>query len=251
MLLDLRGKLVLSDSTTVNARTIMVAEIEALLDAVPGFGVTFDDYRRAVLEENCLNKATLGARVKSAMYLRRLYRLDFSDAVYCVFHMLWARSKEARPLLALQQTWIADRLVRASADYFVSLKHGDEVTPEKTSAWMKSHCGDCYSDASLRSIGRNLNSCWCQAGFVEGVSKRTRRNAVVMPENVVFAMYLGYLDGKDGAGLFETRMAALLDVSGVQMIALAETAARQGLIKFKHIADVMEIGFEPLTGALS
>jgi len=229
----------------------MVAEIEALLDAVPGYGEPFDDYQRAIVDENCVNKPTLGSRKDAVNRLRRLYGLDFADPVYCVFHKLWARSKEARPLLALQRTWITDQLVRASADYFVQLKMGDEVTPEKTSAWVKSHYGTYYSDASVRSIGRSLNSCWYQAGFVEGVSSRTRRNAVVTPENVVFAMYLGYLDGKDGAGLFETKMAALLDVSGVQMITLAETAARQGLIKFKHIADVMEIGFEPLTGALS
>lgn len=243
--------LILSDSTTVSARTIMVAELEALLDAVPGFGVTFDEYQRAILEDNCVNKPTLGSRKDAVNRLRRLYGLDFSDQVYCVFHKLWSRSKEARPLLALQRTWITDQLVRASADYFLSLKPGDEVTPEKTSTWVKSHYGNYYSDASVRSIGRSLNSCWYQAGFVEGVSQRTRRNAVVTAENVAFAMYLGYLDGKDGAGLFETRMTALLDISGTQMITLAEVAARQGLIKFKHIADVMEIGFEPLIGGLS
>ena len=243
-------RLILSESTTVSARTIMVAEIEALLDAAPQFGVPFDDYQRAIMEENCVSKPTLGSRKDAVNRLRRLYGLDFSDPVYCVFHKLWSRSKETHPLLALQRTWITDQLVRASADYFLTLKPGDEVTPEKTAAWVKARYGNYYSDASVRSIGRSLNSCWYQAGFVEGVSKRARRNAVVMPENVVFAMFLGYLDGKDGAGLFETRMASLLDVSGIQMITLAESAARQGLIKFKHIADVMEIGFEPLTGAL-
>lgn len=240
-------KLILSNSTTVSARTIMVAEIEALLDAVPRFGVPFDDYQRAILDENCVNKPTLGSRKDAVFRLRRLYGLDFSDPVYCVFHKLWSRSKASRPLLALQRTWLTDRIIRDSADFFISLNPGEEVTPEKTSLWVKSHYGDYYSDASVRSIGRSLNSCWHQAGFVDGIYKRTRCNAVVTPENVVFAMYLGYLDGKDGAGLFETKMTSILDISRIQLIALVESAACQGLIKFKHIAEVMEIGFEPLS----
>ena len=94
----------------------MVAEIEALLDAVPQFGVPFDDYQRAIMEENCVSKQALGSRKDAVNRLRRHYGLDFSDPVYCVFHKLWSRSKEAHPLLALQRTWITDQLVRASAD---------------------------------------------------------------------------------------------------------------------------------------
>ncbi len=240
--------LALSNKMTLNAMTIMAVELETLLDAVPSPEASCADYEKAIIEGNCLGRATLSARKKGAMYLKRLYGLDPADEMFRVFHRLWSVKKEARPLLALQRAWVGDSLVRDSSEYFLKLNPGDAITPEATAKWLREKRGDRHSEANARTIARNLNSSWHQAGFVAGVISRSRKRPLATPENMVFALYLSHLDGCSGISLFETPMSALLDISVEAMLPLAAAAGRMGLIGFRRIADVIEVGFDTLKG---
>ncbi len=237
-----------SDKMTLNAMTIMAGELEALLDAVPSLDAAYKDFERAIVEGNCLGRATLSARKKGAMYLKRLYGLDPADEMFRVFRKLWAAKREARPLLALQRAWVGDSLVRDSAEYFLKLNPGDAITTEATAKWLREKRGDRHSEANARTIARNLNSSWHQAGFVNGIAARSRKRPLATPENMVFALYLSHLDGCSGISLFETQMSALLDIPVEAMLPLAAAAGRMGLIGFRRIADVIEVGFDTLKG---
>ena len=236
--------LVLSDKMTLNAMTIMAEELGTLFESVPSLSAGIEDFSRAILDDNCLARATFSARKKAMMYLKRLYLLDPSQPLYRLFRRLWTTRPDARPLLALQFAWVNDSLVRDSAEYFLSLHPGDSITPEATAEWLRLKRGDRHSEKCARSISRNLNSSWYQAGFIDGIATRTRKAVVPQVENVVFALYLGVESGLSGHSLFTSPMAALLDSSESSLVALAEIAARQGLLRFKHIGDVMEVSFD-------
>ena len=240
--------LALSDKMTLNAMTIMAVELELLLDAVPSPEAAYEDYEKAIIEGNCLGRATLSARKKGAMYLKRLYGLDPADEMFRVFHRLWSAKKEAHPLLALQRAWVGDSIVRDSAEYFLQLNPGDAITPEATAKWLREKRGERHSEANARTIARNLNSSWYQAGFVAGTTSRSRKRPLATTENMVFALYLSHLDGRSGISLFETPMSALLDIPVEAMLPLAAAAGRMGLIEFRRIANVIEISFHELTG---
>ncbi len=62
------------------SRTLMLQELMSVLDLVP-YGTASSIYRKAILEQNILAKATDSTRHKSLRHLRELYGLDESIPV--------------------------------------------------------------------------------------------------------------------------------------------------------------------------
>lgn len=234
----------LKESTNLGGRTIMLSELTDLLNAVPKQGATMVEYASAIMEENCLGKPTMAARTEARKRLVNVYSLDFSDPVFRMFHKLWSRNTACRQLLGFQYAWVNDAMLRDSCRYFLPMPPGTSITPQGTSAWVHETYPEKYSEKSVRSVGRSLNSSWYQGGYIEGIHGRTRKAVVPQSENIVFALYLGMELGLSGHGLFTSPMMGLLDSSESALIALAEQAARQGLLRFKHIGDVMEVSFD-------
>lgn len=238
----------LGTGTNMGGRTIMLDDLTSLLVAVPLAGVSLADYERAVVEENCLAKPTLAARNETWKRLRKVYKLDFADPLYRLFHTLWALNPTCRPLLGFQYAWVYDSVIRDSCRHFLPMPVGAEITPQGTSKWVHETYPDKYSEASVKSVGRSINSSWYQGGYVEGIHDRVRKAVVPQAENVAFALYVGLGTGLAGTGLFQSPMMELLDAPESALIALAEQAARQGILRFKHIGDVIEVAFDNMGG---
>ncbi len=228
----------------------MLDELTSLLTAVPQPGVAKEDYAHAILNDNCLGKPTVAARHEARKRLLKVYSLDFQDPVYCMFHSLWSRNPMCRALLGFQYAWVNDAMLRNSCKHFLPMAAGTVVTPLQTSAWVEETYPGKYSEKSVKSVGRSLNSSWYQGGYIDGVHDRTRKLVMPQVENVAFALYLGLELGLAGTGLFSSPMASLLDSSEVALVVMAELAARQGLLRFKHIGDVVEVAFDQV-GAVS
>ena len=241
----LGGQSFLRSGITMNARTLMLEELSDLLQAVPDQDAPEATYGAAVLEDNCTGRKTLSARQKTWMYLKRLYRCDPRDSLFSAFRMLWDAAPESRPLLAFQMAWTADPSLRKSTEFFLPLADGAEISSESTAAWVRA-AYPSLSPPAAASTARNLNSTWQQAGFIEGSSVRRRRRAAHLPENAAFALWLGAKSGLSGSLLFETPMCALLDRPPSDIIALAEVAARRGLIGLNRIDTVIEVSFPHL-----
>ena len=228
----------------------MLDELSALLSSVPHTRATQDEYAEAIVEENCLGKPTVAARHEARKRLLKVYSLDFQDPVYCMFHSLWSRNPMCRALLGFQYAWVNDAMLRDSCKHFLPMAAGTVVTPQQTSAWVAETYPGKYSEKSVKSVGRSLNSSWYQGGYIDGIHDRTRRLVMPQIENVAFALYLGLESGLAGTGLYSSPMAALLDSSEAALVVMTELAARQGLLRFKHIGDVVEVAFDQL-GAVS
>ena len=95
------------------SRTMMLAELRAVLDDVPK-GSSAADYREAILERNVLGKTTDSTRRESQRRLRELYALDEATPIFGLLRKLRAIDAASLPLLAFQVAWARDPLLRAT-----------------------------------------------------------------------------------------------------------------------------------------
>ena len=88
------------DKGTQTSRTIMLAEIGELLEAVPA-SAGREAYGAAIVDENVLGKQTLSTRRLTKQRLSELYGLDPRFPIFRVFRRLWPIDAAGRPLLAM------------------------------------------------------------------------------------------------------------------------------------------------------
>ena len=91
-----------------SARSMMFLEMHNLVRALPQ-DATKDDFPRAIIEENILEKSTLSGRKKSLRHLTELYGLDPSKALFRVFWMLGHADRNSLAQLCLVCAYEGDR----------------------------------------------------------------------------------------------------------------------------------------------
>ncbi len=96
------------------SRTIMLAELKQILDAVPS-GSPPDTYRSAILTLNVLGKATDSTRQKSLRHLRELYALDEATPIFGLLRKLHADGRR-EPAAAGSAGGLGTRSAFASHD---------------------------------------------------------------------------------------------------------------------------------------
>src|SRR5271165_2133178 len=92
------------------SRTMMLAELGAVLDNVPK-GSDAAEYRDAILHRNLLGKSTDSTRQKSLRHLRELYALDEGMPIFGLLRKLHGMDGTSLPLLAVQVAWARDPLL--------------------------------------------------------------------------------------------------------------------------------------------
>lgn len=224
------------------ARTMMLADIQTLFGRVPLLAPKAE-YAAEVVAGNCLAKPTKKARELSFQHLVSLYGLDPQLALFRVFRRLWEVDPKARPVLALCAALARDPLLRGSISFITTKQPGEAVTREALEAILVKAYPDRFSPVSLTSFAQNINGTWTQAGFLTGRSRKKRTVPVVTDTNVVFALFLGYLEGLSGQRLFTSSWMQLLGCTPMQAEVLATTAAHQELIVFLNAGGVKEIRF--------
>lgn len=236
----------LNDSTsTHSSRTIMLSELNLLLDARPRL-VDIDQYRSAVIEDNVLLKKTEATRRESFQRLRRLYALNPHTLLFRVMRDLWVTDVQARPLLALLCSTARDPILRATADLILSITEGATVTPQMFSQATSEHFPNRYNPSTLAKIGRNAASSWQQSGHLSGKLRKLRSRAKSRPAAVAYALLLGHLCGTRGGPLFNTMWAQLLDTPVHIFHEQAILASHSGWIEYRRVGDVIDISFHYL-----
>lgn len=235
-----------SGGATVS-HTIEVPALQRLLGSLPR-DARLDEYRRAVLQENILAKATLGARHRTFGYLRQLYRLEPESLLFRALRDLWDDDPAGQPLLAGLCALARDPALRATGSVVLATEPGvGVVSSDLASAAEKAFPGS-YNEATLAKIGRNTFSSWAQTGHLRAVARTTkvRSRAICTPAAAAFALLLGHLQGIAGAAMFDTCWAKALDRPLAQLLEFAVAASRRGLIDFRHSGGVTQVGFSEL-----
>jgi len=232
--------------SSLTKRTIMTNELFALFNYVQGGNSNLEDYKTAIIEENCLGKRSVKNRSYSFSYLKRSYGLSPEFPIFRAFRYFFERDENSRNLLCLLIVYARDQILRASAGYVANLNIGEKISKTDFENHIDKEFPGRFGTKMLQSLIRNLLSSWTQSAHLSADKKRVRRNAEPSNGAVSFALLLGYLTGGRGERLFHTEYFKLLDCSFEKAVELAEEASRKGWIVFNRIGGVIEVGFPNL-----
>jgi len=224
------------------SRTMMFSEISELFYG-RGIDASLSEYQQDVEQFNVLHKPTEKARKLTWRHLVDLYGMDCSIPLFRVFRRLWESDEPARTLLACQMGLARDPLLRLSMAKILALEPGELLPRVNMEQEFAEKCPDRFSAATLKSIAQNVNGTWTNAGYLEGRSKKFRRDPDVRPVNVAFALFLGFLQGATGNRLFATEWTKVLGCRQERLLELARLASFSGLMTFKHSSEVVEVTF--------
>lgn len=233
---------------THTSRTMMFDELAAVLAAAPE-AASREDYAAAIVEGNCLGKATTATRRLSNQRLGELYGLDPGIPLFRVLRRLWSVDTPGRPLLALQCALARDPLLAATVSPVLALAAGSDVQRDAIRAALKDAVDERLSEATLDKVIRNVASSWEQAGHLVGRTFKKRALVRATPGTVAYGLYLGHAVGFRGASLFATGWVSLLDCTPVAARDLAVEAKRIGLIDLRIAGDVVDLALDRLDPA--
>jgi hypothetical protein len=231
------------------ARTMMLAELRALLSFVDATNAARADYLEAIQTANCLGKRSGKTRTLTFRHLADLYALDPSLLVFRALRFFWQRDVDGQPLLAALCAFSRDPILRATAPFVLDFQEGATVTREGMEEFIDAQEPGRFSKATLKSTAQNINSSWTQSGHLAGRVRKVRARAVATPGTVSLALLLGYVSGLRGESLFKSDFTRMLDCSFEKTIELAEDASRRGWISLKRVGQVVEVLFPNLITA--
>jgi hypothetical protein len=233
------------DRGTHTSRTMMLEELRATLAATSN-DARRGDYMAAIIANNCLGKPTAATRLLSAQRLSELYALDPDVPLFRIMRGLWSLDDRGQPLLALLVALARDPLLAATAPSVVSLRSGDEFARGPMRQALRGAVGDRLSEETLDKVARNAASSWSQAGLLTGRTFKFRQQVQPTFTAVALALLLAYASGSRSDALLDSDWLKAIDCPRSQARTLAIEANRHGLIDFRMVGDVIDIGFDRL-----
>lgn len=228
-----------------SSRTIMLSELRLLFSSCSE-KATYEEYKKAVQEDNILLKQTEATRQKSFRYLRELYSLRSDTLLFRAFRDLWPNTMEAQPILAVLCSVARDPSLRGSTDVILNTPFGTEVTPHTLSLSAGKYLAGKVGHDTLAKIGRNVASSWTQSGHLKGRTNKVRVQAQAHPSSCAYALFLGFLCGERGEGLFHTPWAQILDAPVYTLHNLAKAASQYGWLEYRQSGSITDISFKYL-----
>lgn len=233
------------DKGTHTSRTIMLHELEALLQSCPKESIRIE-YDQAIIAQNCLGKQTVASRELSAQRLRELYALDPTVPLFRLMRSFWNLDDNSKPLLALFTALARDPLLRLTAEAILDLAPGHELSRQKLVTTLTTSLHLRLNESTIDKVLRNAASSWTQSGHLTGRMRKVRRQVEPSIAAMTWALLLGFLFGHRGAALLHTLWARLLDLGEGRILELAFDAKRMGLLEMSQAGGVMMISFNTL-----
>jgi hypothetical protein len=234
---------------THSSRTMMLAELDVLFrDASCGARRT--DYRSAIVEGNCLSKATTSTRRITNQRLGELYGLDPTVALFRILCKLWKLDSSGRPLLALLAALARDPLLAATCSAIIDLPIESDLQRNVLKDNLRAFVGERMNDRSLEKVCRNVASSWTQSGHLKRRSRKVRQAVSATPACVAFAMYLAHAAGFRGLAIWTSMWLRILDCTPSEGRSLALEAKRLGLLDVRILGNVVELDFSRLDPGL-
>ena len=228
-----------------SARSMMFLEMRALVRAMP-LTVTKNDFTKAIVEENVLEKPTLISRKKSLRHLMELYGMDPSKALFRVLWDLGHADLDSLSQLCLVCAYARDPQLRHSFDLVRTLRLGEVLERTAMEQHLENGFPSRFSPAMKKSMAQNVNTTWTFGGHLAGKAKKTRRLPEPRPISAAYAMFVGYLTGLRGERLLDSVFASLVASNRSQLQAALSLASAKGLLSLKQAAGIVEFDFSNL-----
>lgn len=231
------------------SRTLMLTELDLLMQAAQGTPPDSEEWKRLAIEENVMAKPTLHTRGATLQRLREMYGLDEQLTLFRVFRFFWEKDLEGRPLHAMLLALARDPLFRFSAPVILKTAPEDPVPRELFGKALKSATGAHYKATMLDKLVRHVGSSWTQTGHLRGRVHKVRQRVAATAGATAHALFIPYLLGIRGSALLGAVFARLLDVPPPSLLPLAREARRLGFLDLNESGDILEIGFPRLLTA--
>lgn len=228
-----------------SARSMMFLEMRALVLDMP-LAVTGDDFAKAIIDENVLQKPTLSSRKKSLYHLRELYGMDPSKALFRVLWDLGHEDLDSLPQLCLVCACARDPQLRHSFELIRTLRRGEVLARADMEQHLENGFPGRFSPAMKKSMAQNVNTTWTFAGHLAGKKKKTRQFPEPRPVSAAYAMFVGYLAGLRGEQLLDSAFAALVASNRSQLQVALSLACAKGLLSLKQAGGIVEFDFSNL-----
>lgn len=222
----------------------MRRELERLLAIVP-IEADAASYRRAVLEDNVLDKTTGANREKTFNFLRRLYALDPQVCLFREMRRLSPFAVGDASLLTGLLAMAREPILRDCLNMVLKVPLGERLGRVAFEAWVRAYAPGRYSEAMYVSFSHNLYASFFQIGYL-GESIGTTRGRTRPRSGVASAVYAAFLDwlrGMSGVALLQGDYSRALELGADEHLAFLATAGRQGLLKAAYSGGILELGF--------
>jgi hypothetical protein len=228
-----------------SARSMMFVEMHILVRAMP-LTVTKNDFTKAIVEENVLEKPTLISRKKSLRHLMELYGMDPSKALFRVLWDLGHADLASLPQLCLVCAYARDPQLRHSFELVHTLRLGEVLERTTMERHLENGFPSRFSPAMKKSMAQNVNTSWTFGGHLSGKVKKLRLLPEPRPISAAYAMFVGYLTGLRDERLLDSAFAALVASNRSQLQASLSLASAKGLLSLKQAAGIVEFDFSNL-----
>lgn len=227
-------------NTIHTSRTMMFKELSALIDHQ-----VFDE--NSIVEMNILGKLSASGIRTTLNYLSRLYDFKEANQLWKVFTFLWHMAEESdKRIITLLYAIHKDELLRVSIPIVLNAKPGKRVEPRAVQEAISKAYPGRYAATTSISAAQNTLSSWKQAGYIEGKVRNIRVNVKPDKPAVLFALFLGYTEGKVGEDLLKTIWINTLELSQEKLHELLAQASLGDLIGYRRAGGITIIQFEPL-----
>ena len=225
--------------------TFMFDSLTSLLSIVEDVGAKRQDYRHAIVDENCLGKHSYAARTGTFQNLVRFYGLSPSFLLFRALRYFWKRDSATpvRALLAMQCASARDPFLSEVALFLERLQGGEIANRQALEMFICQLYPGRFSKTTLVAMSSKTFSTWVKAGYLSGGTLKVRSHGPAAAANVSYALLLGYLLGVRGEMLFATNFMKLLDCTYDEALKLAANASQKGWIVFKRVGNVIEVLF--------
>ena len=228
-----------------SARSMMFLEMRALVRAMH-LTVNKDDFTKAIVDENILEKPTLSSRKKSLRHLMELYGMNPSEALFRVLWDFGHADLDSLHQLCLVCAYARDPQLRHSFELVRTLRLGEVLERVAMEQHLEIGFPGRFSPAMKKSMAQNVNTTWTFGGHLAGKVKKTRRLPEPRPVSAAYAMFVGYLTGLRGERLLNSTFASLVASNRSQLQAALSLASAKGLLSLKQAAAIVEFDFSNL-----
>jgi hypothetical protein len=238
-------------SSTLSARSALYTDLQLLLDdrAEP---LTAEEYRNLVLDGNCLSRGSTAARQKIWSELRKRYPLDRRNPLFNAFWQEWRRSQtdQERALTTYVAFALNDRLVahigtewlcpylrRAPAEVRVGdlraflEQSGRENHPELLE----------WTDSTKHKVAKHFLASVRDFGLAQGRAVKKSIRPALYGAPVRLLIRVLRMSGARDLEIISAPIFRLLSIEGAEIIESLGELNRQGQLRFRMQADVVEL----------
>lgn len=226
-----------------------------MLLELAGLTLPSNAYRALVCDENCLARSSAGARAKTWEELKKRYLLDVSHPLFAAFGREWQRcsseperQQTAYVLLALNDPLIAS----LGTDWLFALlrRAPSELRVADVVAFIARASGahpevEGWTPATTLAVAQKYLASLRDFGLAQGTMRKTTVRPALYGAPVRLLVRALQLADVKAMALVQHPIFRLLAIDGPEVIDALGELHRQGELRFRMQADVIEIELEP------